>query len=207
MIDNRGAKNPMYGKKHSDEAKRKISEARKGKYTGENHPGWKGGKSVTGNGYIQIHMPEHHRARNGYVFEHILEAEKKIGRKLLPNEIVHHKNRDKKDNSPENLEVLDRGEHTILHSKERRKGKEVPCTTCGKTIYRKPSHIKAKNYCSSSCFGKSSNIGLLNKKISDEQILELLEQRLSIKEASEKLGVYQSTIYRRLKKIKEDQSC
>ena len=33
-----GKDNPMYGKHHSDETKQKMSEARKGKFVGENHP-------------------------------------------------------------------------------------------------------------------------------------------------------------------------
>ena len=33
-----GENNPFYGKRHTEESKRKISEARKGKASGENHP-------------------------------------------------------------------------------------------------------------------------------------------------------------------------
>jgi hypothetical protein len=36
-------KNPFYGRTHSDEAKKMLSENKKGKMTGSNHPNWKGG--------------------------------------------------------------------------------------------------------------------------------------------------------------------
>ena|SRR3990167_2403221 len=41
----KGEKHPMYGKKHTNEAKRKMSIAKIGKYTKENSPNWQGGKS------------------------------------------------------------------------------------------------------------------------------------------------------------------
>lgn len=46
---NCGKNNPMYGKKHSKETRKKISESHKGKYNGENNPNWKGG--ISGNRY------------------------------------------------------------------------------------------------------------------------------------------------------------
>jgi 5-methylcytosine-specific restriction endonuclease McrA len=36
----------MKGKKHTEESKKKMSKAKKGKYVGENNPGWKGGSSA-----------------------------------------------------------------------------------------------------------------------------------------------------------------
>ena len=51
------------------------------------------------------------------IFEHRENAEKKIGRKLLKNEIVHHIDGDKKNNLPNNLYVCkDKSEHKRLHN-------------------------------------------------------------------------------------------
>jgi hypothetical protein len=43
----------------------------------------------------------------------------KEGRKLNPNEVVHHVNEDKNDNHPDNLETKDRGTHTSRHNRTR----------------------------------------------------------------------------------------
>lgn len=40
-----GEKNPFFGKLHTEETKKILSMKRKGKYTGRNHPNWKGGIS------------------------------------------------------------------------------------------------------------------------------------------------------------------
>lgn len=50
--------------------------------------------------------------------EHRVLMEKKLGRKLLPSEIVHHKNRDKRSNEDDNLEVMTRAEHIAEHRRE-----------------------------------------------------------------------------------------
>lgn len=49
--------------------------------------------------------------------EHRQVAEEKLGRALLPGEIVHHKDEDKRNNDPDNLEVLpSQAEHARLHA-------------------------------------------------------------------------------------------
>lgn len=144
-------------KKHSEETKRKIAESRK-KYTMENHPSWKGGRRINHNGYVQVRVKGHHRTVNGYVFEHILVIEEKLERKLKPNEQVHHINKIKTDNRPENLEVIDIAEHTRLHAPEKRKGKYLNCVVCGSKFYRKPSHVKNAKCCSLKCVGKYTHL-------------------------------------------------
>lgn len=44
----------------------------------------------------------------------------KLNRKLLPGEDVHHSpDKDRTNNSPENLEVMTRGKHVAIHNSER----------------------------------------------------------------------------------------
>lgn len=82
------------------------------------HPNWKGGRIITLRGYIKIKSPNHPYANNlGYVPEHRLIMEKYIKRFLLPTEFVHHKNGITNDNRLENLEIISRSEHSILHCK------------------------------------------------------------------------------------------
>jgi hypothetical protein len=74
---------------------------------GERHYNWSGGKTHRGDGYVMVNCPGHPRAdRRGRVMEHIVIMEQMIGRRLQDDEVVHHKNKNRSDNRPENLKLF-----------------------------------------------------------------------------------------------------
>lgn len=89
----------------------------KNKYIGENGLHWKGGRCVTGSGYIYIYSPKHPNKNNdGYVLEHRLVMENYLGRILTRKEVVHHNNNDVSDNRIENLTLYEsHSKHMIDH--------------------------------------------------------------------------------------------
>lgn len=117
-------------------------------WTDEKHGNaWKGGRSIASNGYVLIHVGrEHHLADvRGYTYEHRLVAEEKLGRRLKPDEIVHHIDRNKQNNDPENIEVHRSTAHHLFHHRttgfnRRLPGEEnttVKCGCgCGESIYK-----------------------------------------------------------------------
>jgi hypothetical protein len=96
----------LKGKKRSfsDEWKKNISRSKIGKGKGF---------SKKPNGYIEITMGE-----NKGRLHHVVVMEKIIGRSLMANECVHHKDENKSNNDPSNLELMTRSEHSRHHALE-----------------------------------------------------------------------------------------
>jgi HNH endonuclease/NUMOD3 motif len=86
------------GKIITPEQRRKIGESLKG-----NRCHWQGGTTITDGGYRMIRATDHPENSGGYVREHRLIVEKIIGRYLEKEEVLHHINKRRTDNRPENL--------------------------------------------------------------------------------------------------------
>ena len=81
------------------------------------------------------------------------------------NEIIHHKNENKHDNSPDNLEIQIRKNHTTMHNHKRGTTMvELRCPTCGKIFVRqrRQTHIiklrSVRTFCCHKCYKNFSNL-------------------------------------------------
>jgi len=105
---------------------------------GENGTNWKGGIKITIDGYKRIRKTEHPRSdNNGYVLESVLVAEKALYKPLPLGAEVHHINKIKHDNRPENLVICQNSSyHSTLHRRER------AYKVCGYAHWRKCCYCK-----------------------------------------------------------------
>lgn len=74
---------------------------------------------LTKDGYLRMYAGRHPYA-NGRkeIHVHVMVMELAIGRAILPEECVHHRNGIKTDNRLENLELMSHSEHSRFHSKQ-----------------------------------------------------------------------------------------
>ena len=83
--------------------------------------------AVNAHGYVRTTHPD-----GGRILEHRYVMEKHLGRKLLQDEMIHHRNGIKTDNRLENLELTTRANHLRnLHPRQFK-----VCPTCGSKQFR-----------------------------------------------------------------------
>lgn len=116
--------------------------------------------------YVYVKQKGHPRSnKDGYVYEHILVAEAMIGRFLADEEIVHHKDGDKRNNEPNNLMIFHtNADHSAFHfgnpckqledgtwiSEKKRDVSKFNhvCAICGKEFF---SRFEKAKYCDQVC--------------------------------------------------------
>jgi hypothetical protein len=88
---------------------------------GEKNFQWKGGRRVTGRGYVFICTPHHPRTNStGGVAEHVLVCERALGKFLPPGAIPHHVNGNPGDNANNNLVICqNEAYHQLIHKRMR----------------------------------------------------------------------------------------
>ena len=142
------------------------------------------GRKRTNKGYVTCYVLDHpNTAKNGYIFEHRLVLEQKLGRYLVGNEISHHKNGIKDDNSPDNLELKLHG----IHTREHHTGMVRSFDT------RRKISVKAKRR-----FETKTNHPF-HKDINPALIVYLIFKGLGKKRIAQYLGCARKTVYNKIK--------
>lgn len=147
--------NPVVGCSRVSAGCEKVSDGRS-RY-GEENNNWRGGRIVASNGYVLVRVGiGHHLADiRGYAYEHRLVAERILGRELKTGEVVHHKDGNKQNNSPENLDICEsiahhRSRHRKGHKSLRLPGEVNPLVRCacgcGTELRRYDPQGRARSY-------------------------------------------------------------
>lgn len=122
----------------------------------ERHPSWTGGTTKDRSGYllkrIEVDGPHGYLIRalrkgdmRGYAPVHRIVMHDKLGRRLLPNEVVHHLDGEILNNEPDNLDLY---QNNTDHLRETLKGKVPNWTPEGKARMtgRPPKHRRPEAF-------------------------------------------------------------
>ncbi len=99
--------------------------------------------------------------RGRYCYEHHLVWWQNTGSLPGPDEVIYHRNDNKRDNRFKNLEKKSNGKHSREHNLQRgRKIAVIRCPACGETFERpaRQTHLRMKatsiTFCSRACIGR-----------------------------------------------------
>lgn len=116
-----------------------------------------------------------------YVSIYRFMMERKLGRELTSNEVVHHKDFNHENNKISNLQVMSRSEHSILHGKVKKKKVYTPQEeTENSIIATKIKCILAMNNLSRTKIAKEMNMGYQRFKRKVEHKNYFTEKELNL---------------------------
>ncbi len=169
------------------------------------------------NGYRLVYKPKHRSAMRtanwkGYVYEHVVIAERMLKRKLSKHEVVHHLDGDKTNNRVANLLVLLRSQHAKLHawlangaltsesskmnrmnSVKTKKRKPSFCSICDTTL-----QSKQRQFCSKQC----CDVGSQLQRRPSKTVLANDVKNMSMLAVGRKYGVSDNAVRKWLRKYR-----
>lgn len=117
----------------------------------EGHGMWSWNRTGSRGAYLVAYIHDHpHADKRGRIYLHRAIMENHLGRMLARTELVHHKDRDPRNNEVDNLEVMSVLEHNVEHHS----GREdliLECGWCGVKVVRRHGQRNGQNvFCSRS---------------------------------------------------------
>jgi len=145
--------------------------------------------------YIYFLDKEHPLAYqpDGLVYYHRHVASIKIGRWLTQEEIVHHIDENRANNSFDNLQIMSRSEHAKLHHPIKWNNSDRNCPTCNCLFL---PICDEQIYCSNNCVSKSQ----IKFEVTKEELSQLIWQMPTTK-VGELFDVSDKAIEKRCKKL------
>lgn len=112
---------------------------------------WSWNRTGSRGAYLVAYIHDHpHADKRGRIYLHRAIMENHLGRMLARTELVHHKDRDPRNNEVDNLEVMSVLEHNVEHHS----GREdliLECGWCGVKVVRRHGQRNGQNvFCSRS---------------------------------------------------------
>lgn len=141
-----------------------------------------------------------------FVREHVLVAEQKLGRKLNPEETVHHKDGNKENNNPSNLMVFaTNSDHIAFHhgadAYEKdgvwhsvKKPRYQTCERCGRQFIQKGQKRYTHVYCSHECASQARTKVDIDK---DSLVALLVEYKANFVQIGKRLGISDNAVRRK----------